>query len=112
MTTEIKFRAKLRDNAFTIRRWFFWKLGEGVNYDLLDMETVGQFSGVFDESENAIYTGDVVRYISDFEAEYRYVVVNFKGGSFRVGEFPLIEWGIEESGLVVGNIYDNSELIK
>lgn len=73
-------------------------------------ETVGQFTGLLDKNGKEIYEGDVI----EFE-----IVIVFRNGAFRidVDDTPLQEWiwkrkrAHEETG-IIGNIYENPELIK
>ena len=82
-------------------------------------ETVGEFSGLQDKAGRDIYEGDIVRWDKD---QKLYVVV-FRSGMFYAsveprnsriyGGFPL--WCLceeEQHCTIVGNRYDNPELIK
>ena len=74
-------------------------------------ETVGQFSGLYDKNGEEIYEGDIYRYDNpDSINEVSYCI----GGGF-VG-FDLTPAIHSENRLldveVIGNIYDNPELLK
>ena len=82
------------------------------------IETICQFTGLIDKNGNEIYEGDIVLWDRD---QKMYVVV-FRNGMFYAsveecnphiyGGFPL--WCLcaeEQYCTILGNIYDNSELI-
>lgn len=93
------------------------------NYHV-DKKSVGQYTGLKDKNGKEIYEGDVVVAV----AEEKYldrsitsdVVFNTNGG-WQVRERPAsdwtyehglaIEWGGWESIEVIGNIYENPELL-
>ena len=83
-------------------------------------ETVGQFSGLYDCNEKEIFEGDIVKW----EKDGLMYVVKFWDGMFYAsvkecndgifGGFPLhalTEYENEKCE-IVGNIYDNTELLK
>ena len=75
-----------------------------------------QFTGLKDKNGKEIYEGDVIRHrsrneygsIQDVDTEVRWEGTgwNFLGGN---GAFPIVE---TDSGEVIGNIYENPELLK
>ncbi len=83
-------------------------------------ETIGQFSGLYDSSGNEIYEGDIVKWDKDGLL----YVVKFWDGMFYasveecndgiLGGFPLYALTKYEDRKckIVGNIYDNPELLK
>ncbi len=86
----------------------------------VDSETIGQFTGLYDENGKEIYEGDILKWKAD---NLLYAVV-FNWGMFYAsvevcnqeiyGGFPLHALA-EENGKdieIVGNIYDNPELKK
>ena len=87
-------------------------------------ETVGQYIGVTDANNVRIFEGDIVRETS--EGPYIYVVVyrnssfcvialtDYRPGKDYYGSIDDSEFGIsvDEWYEVVGNIYDNPELVE
>ena len=83
-------------------------------------ETIGQFTGLYDCNGNKIYEGDIVEWEKD---GLMYVVRFWRGMFFAsvqecnegiLGGFPLhalTEYEYRKCK-IVGNIYDNPELLK
>ena len=145
---EILFRGKRKNNG----EWVYWNIygefctskgrrtrltrkipyGEKYYYyiyelkQLIDPETVGQFSGLTDKNGTKIFEGDIiykpVEKITPYYAtkSERYKII-FRNGSFsyanlRGGTYWSIddsEVGIDtKSYTIIANIYDNPELLK
>lgn len=127
----IKFRAKDFDGV--------WHYGSLVYTNILDAkiysqtgkgslkitdwlfvtpDTIGQFTGLYDENGKEIYEGDILKW----KADNRLYAVIFKWGMFYAsvevcnqdiyGGFPLHALADEKGIEIVGNIYDNPELKK
>ena len=79
-----------------------------ANYDV-DEETIGQFTGLYDESGRAVFEGDL---LSDYD---NVIVVGWFDGCFcdcrADTHVPLTYLEVEDRE-VIGNIYDNKELLE
>ena len=130
----IKFRGKTRGNG----KWYYgslvysdeinaaiyFQIGSGLVKTMdcvyVNQETVGQFSGLYDCNGKEIYEGDILKW----EKDGLMYVVKFWHGMFYAsveecndgifGGFPLYRLTDYEDGgcEIVGNIYDNPELLK
>ena len=134
---EIEFRGKVRD----YNEWIYGSLehitetykGEEdtqdcniyqiVNYDgvafYINPETIGQYTGLKDKNGKKIYEGDIVEVNNEVIAKviwdngylgfFLYANEENSIDTFENGEQPLYDY--EGSIEVIGNIYDNPELI-
>lgn len=115
MKREIKFRAKETSG----KDWCYGIMhNEGINLFpvSVDMETIGQFTGRNDKNGKEIYEGDILRHLNGNTFQVLY--------SNRTTSFILISISHKEVGLdlgiydtencfeVIGNIYDNKELLE
>ena len=93
---------------------------DGVTGIEVDYKTIGQYTGLTDKNGVKIFEGDIVEYeagklrigrvfFSDFRASFS--VTAGKNGNARINNdlYHYIQYG--NSVTVVGNIYDNPELI-
>ena len=127
---EILFRGKRTDNG----EWVYGDLIQNVDclkireqeksikkiaksYEI-DLETVGQFTGLLDKNGKKIFEGDIVLGLFLFDMSIN-AVVKFRDGAFglewRRGE--IIEFNAFTSLCnityeIIGNIYDNPELLE
>ena len=89
--------------------------------DVVNPETVGQFTGLTDCLNNAMYEGDLVRAFDDKKCvfdKFFIGVVTFIGGAFGV-EWHFTDFqtfmpfrDIGNKIKVVGNVFDNPEMLK
>ena len=102
----------LKDGRVTIR-----KDGEIFPYEVIP-ETVGQYTGLTDKNGKKIFEGDIVGHYSNYRKKYDIGTVKY--GDFNCsccqGEYG---WFFENEDIrehsscdVLGNIYDNPELLK
>lgn len=123
----IKFRGKGKKYG----KWYFGNLWDedthGVTHICtinsgfikIDPNTVGQFTGLYDKKGNEIYEGDILR-IGNFAN----VVCEFRHGAFGYiyskdfhsfagnTNYTFNPKNTDEDFEIIGNIYDNSELLK
>ena len=121
---EIKFRAKeigsegkwiVGDLHITATKPHIHSLS---NKHLIKIETIGQFTGLYDKNGKEIYECDIVRYSLDDRKDIGYIGFHARSASFRVvakhTDFGIGNRGeLHESELeIIGNIYDDPELLK
>lgn len=80
-------------------------------------ETVGQFTGLKDRANNEVYEGDIVQCFLNSEIVGEKDVVEFKDGGFdfRYRNMAISYWLSKNDAFdfeVIGNRFDNPELIK
>lgn len=77
-------------------------------------ESVGQYTGLKDKNKREIYEGDIVQFTDNYNTDIppRIGVVKFNNASFYItdGAYSCYRW-IDINVEIIGNIYENPELI-
>ena len=83
-----------------------------VNNNIVEPETVGQFTGMTDKNGTKIFEGDIIKWI-DSDGNNRIDKVLFSNGGFHLCNIYYNIGGYKGNSLeVIGNIHDNKELLK
>ena len=119
---ELMFRAKALDtgewlygdlthHAYGIQIWTH-SAGEAWNY-MAKPETVGQFTGAHDKYGTAIYEGDIIKgkRVAAYAVEYSENICGFVTRGTGVLSSPCMNYGTMKDYEIIGNIYDNPELL-
>jgi len=73
-----------------------------------------QSTGIFDKNGKEVYTGDILR-VPSFNPQRHEVVFNRGGFCLKYGEdsnfYPDIKYAEDERSEIIGNIYQNKELL-
>ncbi len=130
---EIEFRGK----QITTGEWLYGDIRhhkddvcifmQGSNKgEIVKQETVGQYTGLKDMNGKKIYEGDILRWeYEDYDSDTGWhgrvkkkCAVTFEYGSFIIPAYPYyiggcLDFDEQNSAFeVIGNIYDNFELLK
>lgn len=124
---EIKFRAKYKDAKYphrSIGDWYYGYVSRDrkgnwcidtfrEEYYAVEEKSIGQYTGVKDVNGTDIYTGDILRIISNFEhrKDVQEQVVTFEKGCFSTDEWMLCDLlhnqkRGEQTFEVIGNVFE------
>lgn len=122
---EIKFRGKNKDGwyygllTYMFSSYAISHVEDENIVDLIDQETVGQYTGLKDKKGVEIYEGDVLEIVCNFPFRKETIldVVEFDESLFM---YSCSDWALYELNnnegkqyfKIVGNIYDNPELLE
>jgi uncharacterized phage protein (TIGR01671 family) len=130
---EIKFRGKRVDNGEWVygdlgfdgfRRPYIHNLDDGEQCFSVIPETVGQFTGLRDKNGREIYEGDIVDLgpLGDADVTMGTVIIEWsdKEAGFMLRPLKIRHEGVDgqwtgwsiENWEVIGNIYENPELVE
>jgi uncharacterized phage protein (TIGR01671 family) len=133
MTREIKFRAKdLKSGEWVVGGYYVTPITqeaciESDDRHVIASKTLGQYTGLRDENGTEIYEGDIcevkVSYDALYDGKTDLCVVSWDPaggytyepeGGYGEYDTTLIGWAVDlgYSFRVIGNIYDNPELVK
>ena len=125
---EILFRGKRVDNGEWVYGYFVKMLWEYIIIPLEDentvypvvTETVGQYTGLTDKNGKKIFEGDIVE-LTYYTLPEERKVMSEVAYEKEIAAFVLYSFGTENKGIcgeicntnkVIGNIYDNPEMLE
>lgn len=114
----IKFRAKRVGTHEWVYGHLFqnpvgeWKIKKGFREYLIKPETVGQFTNHHDRKGKEIYEGDIVLSKGKYPYTVEWITDGFLMRGRIYGGITSIKAFLPNQREVIGNIYDNPELVK
>lgn len=117
---EIKFRGFDNKKKFQYGSYYYGCLypnsfkSHYINDVIIDEKTLGQYTGLKDKNEKEIYEGDIVKH--DYKFGNGFGVVAYYAPLFKLdskkGTCEDFTWEDWEQFEVIGNMYENPELLK
>lgn len=111
MNRKIKFRAMILEGKNDAGTWIpitlHLMLHCNFQKDILDINTLSQFTGLKDKNGKEIYEGDIIRYGRNKPKVVE--MINERWIPFCSGDEHGYHWNMIE---VIGNIYENPELME
>lgn len=94
------------------------EIGKSISMYEVCLETIGQFTGLYDKNGKEIYEGDILHTITfGFEPEEYTAIILYDNCRFQLSNgrnlfyFGQSDLTKMDDTIVIGNIYDNPELI-
>ena len=124
---DIKFRGRICNGIRGAGNWVYWGLNGTDMIDVIDKETIGQFTGLKDSKGVEIYEGDILKYsiydeertgVIKYEDKWAQFYLSTKNKyGVGVGLTSVHSWyyNADDDGTgveIIGNIYKNPEFLQ
>lgn len=115
---EILFRGKRVIDGVWLYGYYYSKKNKHfiINAGEIDPKTLGEFTGLTDKNGKKIFEGDIIRFMSNLTGSNKYGVVNYDTSvlayCLQLKESNPLLVDINPPIEVIGNVFDNEELLK